>query len=55
MAEARKSSKPVLLPAAESSDPAIHQLLAQRQTATANGDTATAAEVVRRLAELGYE
>lgn len=65
MAEAKKTTEaepkpvspkyaPVLTPAAESSDPAVHQLLAARQTALANGDTDTAAALDQRLNELGY-
>jgi hypothetical protein len=38
----------------ESSDPAVHQLLAERQTAIANDDKDAIREMDRRLAELGY-
>jgi hypothetical protein len=40
--------------AAESSDPAVHQLLAQRQTAESNEDRDAVDEVDRKLADLGY-
>ncbi len=40
--------------AAESSDPAVHQLLAQRQTAKSNNDKDAVDEVDRKLADLGY-
>ena len=61
MAESKKPAAPkaepaapVLLGAGESSDPAVHALLAKRQTAVLNGDEATAADVDGRLADLGY-
>lgn len=41
--------------ASESGDPAVHQILAERQTATLNGDEAAVKDCDRRLAELGYE
>lgn len=44
-----------LLPAAQSSDPAVHQVLAEIQTARANGDDDQATALTKRLAELGYE
>jgi hypothetical protein len=40
--------------AAESGDPAVHQLLARRQTAEMNDNDAEIAEVDRQLADLGY-
>lgn len=39
---------------AASGDPAVHQLLAERQTAQMNGDAAKMREVDDRLAELGF-
>lgn len=49
------TTKPKLAPASESSDPAVHQLLAQRQTAHMNEDTDELRRVNRELADLGYE
>jgi hypothetical protein len=39
----------------ESADPAVHQLMAERETARLNGDDKAAKAVDDRLAELGYE
>jgi hypothetical protein len=47
--------KPALARASESGDPAVHQLMAELQTARLNGDDTAVAELSRRLAELGYE
>ncbi len=59
MAEAKKMApakrEPVLRPAGESSDPTVHQLLAERQTAVINGDADAAATVDGKLAKLGYK
>jgi len=44
-----------LAPAAESSDPAVHQLLAERDIAARNGDEDAAKAATARLAELGYQ
>jgi hypothetical protein len=57
MAEQAKAAKaaPKLAPASESSDPAVHQLIAEQQTAHMNGDQARVAEVAAALAELGFE
>jgi len=41
--------------AAESGDPAVHQLLAEKQTAMANDNKVEAEAVTKKLAELGYE
>lgn len=41
--------------AAESSDPAVHKLLADRQTAEMNGDVDGVKAVDDQLAELGYK
>lgn len=41
--------------ASESGDPAVHQLLAELQTARMNDDTGRASVLVGQLAELGYE
>lgn len=49
------AAKRSLKPAAESSDAAVHQLLAQRQDALATGDDAAATRVTEQLADLGYE
>lgn len=43
-----------LAPAAASGDPAIQQLLAERQTAWMNKDDAAAAALDKALADLGY-
>ena len=42
-------------PAAESGDPAVHQLLAEIQTAQSNGDDNAEKDLRKQLAELGYE
>jgi hypothetical protein len=59
MAEAKKPAptklESVLIPASEAADPAVHALLARRQTAVLNGDEETAAAVAADLAELGYK
>lgn len=44
-----------LLPASESSDPAVHALLAELDAAIQNGDGAAADKSRERLAELGYK
>ena len=55
-AEQPKAAPPplVLGSAAESGDPAVHQVLAERETAISNGDEDAAAVLTRRLAELGF-
>lgn len=45
----------VLAPAAESHNPAVHQLIAEAYTAHQNGDEAAEQSVRARLAELGYQ
>jgi len=47
--------KPRLARASESGDPAIHVLLAELQTARANGDDNEVKAVTVKLADLGYE
>lgn len=47
-------AKSGLTPAGESSNPAVHQLLAELQTHQANGDVDDAQDIVAYLAELGY-
>lgn len=49
------TAKRSLLSAAASSDPAVHQVLAELQTARANGDDAEAERLTSRLGDLGYE
>jgi hypothetical protein len=39
--------------AGESSDPAVHQLLAERQTAESNGDDKASEAIDKQLAALG--
>ena len=57
MADEKKSEKPAakapLGSAAESSDPAVHQLLADRQTAESNGDEKAIEVIDQKLADLG--
>lgn len=50
-----KPSGSKLAPASESSDPAVHQLLAQKQTAQMNEDTDELKRISAELADLGYE
>ncbi len=49
MAEAKKPVKPALASAAESSNPAVHALLAQRQTAVLNENMEAVAEIDKKL------
>ena len=44
-----------LAPAAESSDPAVHQLLAEIQTAQMNDDKDAEKDAREELRQLGYE
>ncbi len=46
---------PALSPAAASSDPAVHQLLAEIQTARANGNDEEIERLTKALADLGFE
>lgn len=58
MAEATKKtlvSKPVLARASEATDPAVHHLLAELQSARMNDDADAVATLTSRLADLGYE
>ena len=48
-------AEPVLGAAGESADPAVHQVLAERETAISNGDDAAAAALTERLAALGVK
>lgn len=48
------SVKPELARASESTDPAVHQLLAELNTANANGNSAAAETLRSQLADLGY-
>ena len=50
-----RAPEPVLGPAAESGDPAVHQLLAARDIADRNGDEKAAKAATAALAELGVE
>lgn len=45
---------PRVLRASESSNAAIHQLLAELETARLSGDAATVARIGREIAALGY-
>ena len=45
---------PVLAPASESGDPAVHQLLAARQTAEMNGSDEGVKAATDALAKLGF-
>jgi hypothetical protein len=49
-----KAAPPELGSAAASGDPAVHQVLAERETAISNGDEDAAAALTKRLAELGF-
>lgn len=54
-AAADTETKPVeLSDAAASTDPAVHQLLAHRQTAALNGDAEAADAATAELAKLGF-
>lgn len=62
MAQPRKKTAPAapgearaLARAAHSGDPAVHQLMAELQTARLNGDTERESVLLVALAELGYE
>ncbi len=54
MADA-KPTAPKLARASESGDPAVHQLLAERQAAQMNEDPEELKRVNKELADLGYE
>lgn len=49
------SPAPVLAPASESGDPAVHQILAERQTAAMNSDEGAIAAADSALAKLGFK
>jgi hypothetical protein len=53
--EAPKVTAPVVakVPAGESSDPQVQKLLADRQTAVANGDAEAVKVIDKQLSELG--
>ncbi len=51
---APKAAASSLAPAAESSDAAVHQLLAEREAARLNDDGDAVKDVDKRLADLGY-
>jgi hypothetical protein len=52
---AKPEPAPVLGAAGESSDPVVHQLLAEREIAISNGDEDAVKAVNGRLAELGVK
>ncbi len=52
-AKAAAAPAPVLLPAGASTDPHVHQVLAERQIAVLNGDEAAIAAADAKLAALG--
>lgn len=60
MAEARKAAAteavpaPALARASESTDPAVHQVMAEIQSAQLNGDPDRVAELTQQLAGLGF-
>ena len=55
-AQAKKEPEPPQLGAAgESTDPLVHQALAEREIAISNGDEAAVAALTGRLAELGVK
>lgn len=45
----------VLARASESGDPAVHQVMAELQSAQMNADPDKAAELTKQLADLGFE
>ena len=56
MAEAtKKPAPPPLARASEATDPAVHQIIAEMQTAQMNGDADVVSALVKQLADLGYE
>jgi hypothetical protein len=60
MAEAKKTTEPKTEPArlaraAEATDPAVHHLLAEIQTAQLNDNAAAVEALTQQLATLGYE
>jgi hypothetical protein len=52
--KAPEKPAPKLARASESSDAAVHNLLAEQEIHRMNGDDKKVADTVRRLAELGY-
>jgi hypothetical protein len=47
-------AKPDLIPAGSATDPAVHQLLAELETARANGADDDVQDLIGYLADLGY-
>jgi hypothetical protein len=54
-AEPKAAAAKPLQSAAASGDPAVHQLLAERQTAQMNEDADAVRDVDKRLADLGFK
>jgi hypothetical protein len=54
-AEPAPPPKPSLAPASTSGDPAVHQVLAELQTARSNSDDAAIKALTEKLADLGFE
>jgi hypothetical protein len=54
-ATVKPAPAPVLARASEATDPAVHKLLADRQSAYMNEDKEAEAAATKALAELGYE
>lgn len=50
-----KPASAKLAKASESSDPAVHELLARKQTASMNADNDEVKRISAELADLGYE
>lgn len=59
MPEAQKAKAPeqpaTKKRASETEDPAVHQVLAEIQTAQSNGDDKAVASLTQKLSDLGYE
>lgn len=53
-AEPKAAAKTALLPAGSSTNPVVHGLLAELQTAKQNANGEAEQDVLKRLADLGY-
>lgn len=55
-AEAKPAAKSAgRTPAGEATDPQVHQLLAEMETARLNGDTKAREDAIKKLNDLGYD
>ena len=55
MVEATKKPAPALARASEATDPSVHQLIAEMQSAYMNEDADAVKALAKQLADFGYE